>query len=378
MRPLHLLCATLAIATFAPAASTARWSQTDLAALADVVAGASGEGLTDDYGATPLTTLTPGDQADTLANAIALRLAKDFYEGSARMRADQTWHIARGTLDYDAWLTDVLARRSVRSSFHVLLPSVPAYTALKKGLARCQAAGRECGTIIANLDRLRALPRDLGQRYLWVDVPAFRLDLIEGGRVVASHRIIVGKAGTQTPSFRAIVTGVTVNPWWNVPCSIVNESVGKLITSNPAEAARRGYVASRDVKGQLVVRQKPGPNNALGQIKLEMPNRYGVYIHDTPSRDLFTRNSRAFSHGCIRTEDPKSLAAMLLGEGKANSVDLLLASGATKTLAVNPQVPVYVLYLTAEPDKDAADGIALHPDIYGRDLPYLAKRTSGK
>jgi murein L,D-transpeptidase YcbB/YkuD len=217
------------------------------------------------------------------------------------------------------------------------------------------------------MDRLRALPRELGRRYLWVNVPAFRLDLIEDQRVVASHRIIVGKPGSQTPSFQAQVTGVTVNPWWNVPCSIVDESIGKLVASNPAEAARRGYVASRDAKGHLTVRQKPGPDNALGRIKLEMPNPFDVYIHDTPSKDLFANTRRAFSHGCIRTEDPKSLAVILLGPAQESTVDMLLATNVSRTLKLAPPVPVYVLYLTAEADPDTPDGVATYPDIYRRD-----------
>lgn len=347
-------------------ADASRWRQADLTALAGVARAASEEGLFEEYSPASLE-VAPSDEADARADAAALRVARDFFEGSARVRGDKSWHIARGTLDYRAWLDDVLARHSVRSSFRVLLPVLPAYAGLKQGLARCRTAGGDCTTIAVNMDRLRALPRDTGRRYLWVDVPAFRLDLVEDGRVIASHRIIVGKPGTQTPSFQADVTGVTVNPWWNVPCSIVEESIGKLIADNPAEATRRGYVASHDAKGALVVRQKPGPNNALGQIKLEMPNPYGVYIHDTPSRSLFASQGRALSHGCIRTEDPKSLALILLGEDKATIVELLLATGASRTLRLPAAVPVYIVYITAEPDPASPNGITLYPDIYGRD-----------
>ena len=356
----------LCLASAAAAPAAPRWSATDLAQLSAVVASAPAEGLSRDYGADGLADAT-GEASDARADAIALALARDYYEGSAAIRNDPSWHIRRGDLDYRAWLEDVLSRHSVRASFRALLPQGAAYAAIRTALARCRVAIARCGTLEANLDRWRALPRDLGSRYLWVNVPAFRLDLIENGKVVASHRVIVGKPGSQTPSFQAAVTGVTINPWWNVPCSIVDQSIGKFIAANPAEAARRGYVATRDAKGKLVVRQRPGPDNALGQIKLEMPNPFDVYIHDTPARDLFARDSRALSHGCVRTEDPKSLAVILLGADKEPTVNLLLATGASRTLKLPRPVPVYILYMTAEPDADEPGGISTFADIYHRD-----------
>ena len=367
MRPLIGAFAAIWLGLAGTASATPRWSASDLAALSAVAASAPAEGLSGDYGAAALTDAPPSEATDAVADAVALAMAHDYFEGSALIRGDRSWHIQRGDLDYRAWLYDVLARHSVRASFRALLPDTSNYAGLKQALARCRAAGKECPTLAANMDRLRALPRDLGRHYLWVNVPAFRLDLIEDGRIVASHRIIVGKPGSQTPSFQARVTGVTVNPWWNVPCSIVDESIGKLVTTNPAEAARRGYVASRDAKGRLTVRQKPGPDNALGRIKLEMPNPFDVYIHDTPSKNLFANDRRAFSHGCIRTEDPKSLAVMLLGPAQEATVDMLLATNVSRTLKLPAPVPVYVLYMTAEADPDAPDGVATYADIYRRD-----------
>jgi murein L,D-transpeptidase YcbB/YkuD len=367
MRRLTPALAVASLCLSGAAWSAPRWSAPDIAALSAVAADAPAEGLSSDYGMAALTDAVPGDADDAADDATALALARDFFEGSAQIRADRSWHIRRNGLDYRAWLGDVLARHSVRASFRALLPDTPAYAGLKRALARCRATGQPCVTLTANMDRLRALPRNLGRLYLWVNVPAFRLDLIEDGHVAASHRIIVGRPGSQTPSFKAQVTGVTVNPWWNVPCSIVHESIGKLIATNPAEAARRGYVASRDTKGRLIVRQKPGPGNALGQIKLEMPNPFGVYIHDTPSKNLFANDRRAFSHGCIRTEDPKSLAVMLLGPAQEATVDRLLATYVSRTLKLPAPVPVYVLYLTAEADPDAPGGVATYADIYHRD-----------
>lgn len=346
------------------------WSGETVRALLGVIRASAAEGLTPgDYDPDGLEAALDGavPDLDRRADDAALKLAHDYFEGRAPASDRTDWHIVRGRIDYQAWLDDVVARGRVRASFARLLPVAPAYRDLRAGLATCHAQRTECATIEANLDRWRWLPRDLGPRYLWVNVPAYRLDLIENGVVTASHKVIVGKPGTRTPVFKATVSGVTINPWWNVPCSIVDESIGKLVRTNPAEAARRGYVASVDKSGKMQVRQKPGPNNALGRIKLEMPNPYGVYIHDTPSRDLFDKDKRAFSHGCIRTQAPDALARTLLGKGQADQVDFLLLSGATKTLRLPQTLPVYVVYLTAEADPDAKGGIVSYPDIYRRD-----------
>ena len=358
------MLAATTVAAFATAATAApRWSARDLSDLQQAVAGAGAEGLAS-YDAGSVQQLVPGDLTDLLADMTAIKLARDYAEGSAEIRADKSWHFARPAVDYRAWLDAALARHDLRASFADLLPKTPAYVALRRAFVGCRQPVT-CNRIAVNLDRMRALPRERGSRYLWVNVPAFRLDLIENGKAISSHRIIVGKPGSQTPSFQARVTGVTINPWWNVPCSIVEESVGKLVTSNPAEAARRGYVASRDAKGKLVVRQKPGPNNALGQIKLEMPNPFDVYIHDTPSKNLFADQRRAFSHGCIRTEDPHSLAISVLGPEAEETVNLLLATGVTRTLPLPMPLPVYVVYMTVEPGPDGQ--ILEYPDIYRRD-----------
>lgn len=340
-----------------------KWGAGDLAALQEVVAAAPAEGVTG-YDAAPLGTLSPGDLADAVADAVALELARDYYEGTGDIHADRSWHFDRPALDYRAWLDGALAQHRIKASFASLLPHSPRYLALRQTLAACEQPAA-CAKIAINLDRLRAMPHDPGVRYLWVNVPAFRLDVVEDGRVIASHRIIVGKPGSQTPSFQAQVVGVTINPWWNVPCSIVDESIGKLVTDNPQEAARRGYVASRDANGKLVVRQRPGPDNALGRIKLEMPNPYNVYIHDTPSKNLFANQQRAFSHGCIRTQDPQSLALTVLGQEQAQMIDLLLETGVSRTLRLPKPLPVYVVYMTAE----AGEGgqVRTYPDLYRRD-----------
>lgn len=366
--------AAIVALTAAGPGKAARWSDEDVAALLRVIATSDEEGLrAADYKPAPLRqarTMQAAD-LDDQADQAALTLAHDLYEGRTPAAQKMDWKIVRGRIDYRVWLDDVLAHHSVKESFARLLPTAPAYAGLKSAFAQCQAVKGECTTLSMNLERWRWLPRNFGKRYLWVNLPAYRLDLIEDGHVVASHKVIVGKPGTRTPVFRAEVTAVTINPWWNVPCSIVDESVGKLVRQRPEEAARRGYVSSVDANGKLTVRQKPGPDNALGRIKLEMPNPYGIYIHDTPSRDLFAKDVRAFSHGCIRTQEPERLARTLLGPQHDSEVETLLLTGANRTLPLAAPLPVYVVYLTAEPD--GVGGVQDYPDIYARDRRATAE-----
>ena len=370
------LAAALAFSSSAaPAQPGPRWSEADTRALLTLIDASGAEGLQPgDYNAAAIrTALESGDTGlDAVADKAALTLAHDYFEGRAGPKERSDWHIPRGRIDYGPWLDAVLRGHSVKASFTGLLPTSPAYRQLKAALAECGARTAGCGTIAANLERWRWLPREFGSRYLWVNIPAYRLDLVENGAIVSSHKIIVGKPGTRTPVFRASVTGVTVNPWWNVPCSIVDESIGKLVRERPAEATRRGFVSSVDAKGKLQVRQKPGPDNALGQIKLEMPNPYDVYIHDTPSKDLFGKDARAFSHGCIRTEAPADLARAVLGEGRSWEISTLLVTRVSRTLKMPQPVPVYVVYLTAEPGGDSR--ITTHRDIYRQDASLIAPR----
>jgi murein L,D-transpeptidase YcbB/YkuD len=158
------------------------------------------------------------------------------------------------------------------------------------------------------------------------------------------------------------VEAVLLNPTWYVPQSIVAESIGKLVRTQPQLARRRGYIVSEDG-----IRQSPGPHNALGQLRLEMPNPYTVYIHDTPTKALFDEEVRAFSHGCIRTQDPLGLAAHLLSGSSWDRarIDRVVQSRVTTEVPLARQVPVYVAYFTAA--TDASGQVASYPDLYGRD-----------
>jgi murein L,D-transpeptidase YcbB/YkuD len=354
-------------------AAPARWSPGDLDALLQEIDRSAREGLhAERYGAAELRqAIARGvPDLDARADRSALLLAHDYAAGSAPASARKGWGIGPDPVDLGPWLQDALGRHDVAGALQHLLPQAPGYAALRAALPACDTPAH-CATISLNLERWRWLPRSLGYHYLWVNTAAYQLDLVENDRVIESHRVIVGKPASPTPVFAALVTGVTANPWWNVPRNIVAESVGATVRNRPAEAARLGYVATRGAGG-LQVRQRPGPLNALGQVKLELPNPYSVFIHDTPSRALFDKEVRAFSHGCIRTQDPVRLARTLLGAEGVRSFDQYLAAGTNRTIALDKPVPVYIVYFTAVANPAAPGGVDYFDDVYRRDPPLAA------
>jgi murein L,D-transpeptidase YcbB/YkuD len=202
------------------------------------------------------------------------------------------------------------------------------------------------------MDRWRWLPRDLGNKYIIVNVPGFHATLVENGVNRWKHRAIAGATKTPTPQLSVMATGVIVNPWWEVPPSIAGEVAGK-----------RGYVKSSDGKRW---RQPPGPTNALGQMKFVMYNPHNIYLHDTNARSRFAGRMRALSHGCIRTENIHDLAMELLaddgGEWTPDKVQAQIASGKTKQLNFVKPVPVYIVYFSVAGLNDGR--IVDYADLY--------------
>ncbi|HSP16586.1 MAG TPA: L,D-transpeptidase family protein [Thermoanaerobaculia bacterium] len=208
-----------------------------------------------------------------------------------------------------------------------------------------------------NLERWRWLPATLGDRYALVNIPAFHLTVIDQGRVVLEMRIVVGQVMKRTPVFSTAITQVVFNPSWFVPDSIASDELWPAQSRDPSYFEREHI----EVLGNGSLRQKPGPWNALGRIKFNMPNRYSVYMHDTPSRTLFGQSVRTFSHGCIRLEKPGELMQVLLpGEDLARHDD-----GVERAVDVASPLPVHILYWTVFADEIGE----LHfvPDVYGRD-----------
>ena len=344
------------------------WSDADIAALVRAVDMAKHEGLNPaDYAAKQLATLgsASGPGRDAIASKIAMKLAHDYNEGAGTPDSNR-WHFDRGDTDYRAWLAQALSKHRVDAALQDLLPQNADYAALRNALANCTKPVR-CNTLKINMNRWRRLPRDLGKRYVWVNLPSYQVNLVEDGKIEQTHKAIIGKAGTKSPAFASTITGVTVNPWWNVPQSIASDGLAARVRANPKAEAAKGYVGVETADGGFRVRQKPGPDNSLGRIKIEMPNDYAIYLHDTPERGLFDKDKRAFSHGCIRIQDPQGLAEALLSPNYRPGVKEALASGDTRTIDVLPRLPVYIVYLTAEADPDAPDGVRVLNDVYGWD-----------
>ena len=167
---------------------------------------------------------------------------------------------------------------------------------------------RKRAAILANMEMWRWEPRDMGERRIEVNVADYSVAVMDGDTIIHQSRVIVGKPETPTPIFSNVMRYILINPSWQVPDSIIQkEMLPKL-----DYLSRHGYEV-KTVGGRLTVRQLPGETNALGRIAFMFPNDHSIYLHDTPSRELFDEETRAFSHGCIRVEDPLSLAELVLG-----------------------------------------------------------------
>ena len=163
------------------------------------------------------------------------------------------------------------------------------------------------GTIVANMEMWRWMPRDLGQDRIEVNVPEFQVTVFHDGQPVAHNRVVVGKTTTPTPLFSNTMKYLIVNPVWNVPESIIKKEFLPKGGGDLSYLGGRGFDVSYH-NGQVVVKQPSGARNALGRIKFMFPNDYSVYLHDTPSKSLFSASKRAFSHGCVRVDQPFSFA----------------------------------------------------------------------
>ena len=354
------------------------WTEAAARETLAAVQASAAEGLSPtDYGLARLeAALAGGDGAEMAAAAEAswMALARDYAAGHTPLSARRGWKGPAPRSDAEwlrAKLADGLLEGGPAAALQALLPSHPHYALLKKALAEAAPADR--ALIRANLDRWRWLPRMLGDRYLMANLPAYEVDLWDGGRVVARHKIIIGKPNLATPQFSAAATGVTMNPPWLLPQSIVAESMGALIRRSPGTARARGYRWTKGEDGRLQVTQAPGPGNSLGQMKIEMPNEHAIFFHDTPAKALFDREVRALSHGCMRTKGVFGLGLRLLEdqpEWGAAAIDAAVAAGQTVTVPLTAPVPVHVAYFTVAPGPEGT--LRRFADVYGRDAAIIA------
>jgi len=230
--------------------------------------------------------------------------------------------------------------------------------------------------LIVNMERWRWVERELGDRYIEVNLPEFMLHVIDHGRVVHSTKTIVGKPDTPTPIFSEKMQYLIVNPSWHVPYSIVKKEFLPKLAEDPDFAAKSGYEVTQN--GDLVtIRQPPGEKNALGFVKFMFPNQHSVYLHDTPTRKLFTNTERAYSHGCVRVEDPFSLASVVLNDPKYSTDELKTLIGrGERVIKLKEPLPVQLTYFTVVSDQ--AGELHHVGDIYGYDQTVQAALGLGQ
>jgi L,D-transpeptidase YcbB len=203
------------------------------------------------------------------------------------------------------------------------------------------------GQIAANLERFRWLPRSLGSRYIIVNVPAFQLQAFDGDKPALEMKVIVGAEyeDRATPVFSDSMQYVIFRPYWNVPDSIAAKEIYPKIDQDPGYMERNNYEFAT-IDGKRRIRQKPGDKNSLGLIKFMFPNDFDIYLHDTPEGELFEKDVRAFSHGCIRLEHPDQLAQFVLG-WPADSVRSQMERGRDDhRVNLSRKIPVYIVYFT--------------------------------
>lgn len=314
-------------------------------------------------------------EADLKLSAAIALYARDARGG--RVNLASISRLVTPTLDLptaDATLARVAgAGVSAGDTLQAYNPRQPGYLALKSRLAtlragplpeapssksgkRPKATGGEA-ELLVNMERWRWLPAEFGPDYVFVNVPEFKLRVFRGGALKDETRVIVGKPESPTPTFSGMMEYAVVNPSWYVPPSILKQMLATGRTAG-FEVVRRG--------GQISLRQPPGERNALGFIKFMFPNQHAVYLHDTPNRSLFSASTRAFSHGCVRVDDPFRFADAVLPDWTEERLKKLIGKG-ERTLRLPEKLPVHLAYFTATVDEFGS--YRTLNDLYGYDGP---------
>ena len=230
--------------------------------------------------------------------------------------------------------------------------------------------------ILANMERWRWMPHDLGNTYVIVNLAEFMLRVMHDGKVYWSTRIVDGKPEMPTPIMQAEMKYITINPTWNVPPSIVNHEYLPALQQDPTVLERMGLKVGKNPDGTVHIWQPPGDHNALGRIRFNFPNKFLVYQHDTPDKYLFANDKRAYSHGCMRVQDPQKYAEVLLSLVRPNDgytlerIKKMIDAGGEQDIQLPTYIPVNLTYQTAFVDDDGK--LQFRDDVYGRDRQLLA------
>ncbi|WP_457300819.1 L,D-transpeptidase family protein [Phyllobacterium sp. P5_D12] len=328
----------------------------------------------------PGTMIRPGDISDELRNVVALIRAKAPQDYLAEHKIVLAAH--ENSYVYDESLVQAIKdfqKAQGRKADGVIgsntIKSLQTETTLSKR-----------NRILYSMERLRWLPHDFGKRYVFINQPAYRAQYFDDNTEKLAMNIVVGSPTNQTYFFDDTIETVVFNPSWGVPRSIILNEMMPKILSNPSYLENSGYevydksgrvVPSSSINwyqvasngGGVGIRQKPSLDNALGELKILFPNSHDIYMHDTPAKSYFKRDMRALSHGCIRLERPRDMAAAVLG---VPVEDLKQYFGKNeRSVKVKDQLPVYVSYFTAWPDATTGE-IKYYDDVYERDA-YLEK-----
>jgi murein L,D-transpeptidase YcbB/YkuD len=239
-------------------------------------------------------------------------------------------------------------------------------------LERPAAAEPRIRQLVVNLERLRWLPRQIPRDRVVVNAAIARLQLFRDDRPIFTTRVVVGETDKQTPELQSTINDVLLNPPWNIPRSIAQKEILPKLAGDP------GYLASHHMRFRSngAIQQEAGPYSALGRLKFEMSDRYDVYLHDTPTKSLFQSTSRMMSHGCVRVENPRVLAVMLLGQ-PIEAIDKGIAAGHTSRRALPVPMSIFIVYQTAYVESDGS--VQFRGDPYERDEEiwrYLTRAQS--
>ncbi len=234
---------------------------------------------------------------------------------------------------------------------------------------------RDADVIIANLERWRWMPRDLGKTYVMVNIPDYTLKIVRDGDLYWQTKIVVGKPSQATPIMSAEMKFITVNPTWNVPPSIIQNEYLPALAQDPSVLERMGLKIQQNPDGTVRIWQPPGDRNALGRIRFNFPNKFLVYQHDTPDKHLFAHDKRAYSHGCMRVNDPlmygeKILSIALPQENYTAERLRKMFGGSEVNINFPFNIPVHLTYQSAYVDD--AGKLVIREDIYGRDARVIA------
>ena len=275
------------------------------------------------------------------------------------------------TAPFDAHLQAAVKRLQARHGL-----AVTGVVSGRTLLALNASPAQRVRAIRANMERWRWVPRQWPADRIEVNIAAATFDLFAANRPVMSFLAAAGRPDDQTPILRSIITDIVLNPPWNIPDDIAEKEIIPKEHKHPGYFASEG-IAYRKPGGGTKIFQKPGPKNALGQIKFDFDNPYSVYLHDTSARTAFDHASRSVSHGCVRLEKPRDLALRLLapnGDEPAERVDAQLASLQTIKVELKTPMPVFLLYWTAYA---AGEQLAFRDDVYGWDAAVLRLLDAG-